>query len=68
MDEVKVIEVYLPKQLSEEELTNVLKEIIAKVGASSPPDMGKVMGVASKELSGKADGKTIALKVRELLS
>ncbi len=68
MDEAKVIEVYLPKQMSEQELTEVLKEIIARVGASSPSDMGKVMGVASKELSGKADGKSIAAKVRELLS
>ena len=68
MDEAKVIEVYLPKQLGEQELSNVLKEIIARVGASSPADMGKVMGVASKELSGRAEGKTIAAKVRELLS
>jgi uncharacterized protein len=68
MDEAKVIEVYLPKQMNEQELTEVLKEIIARAGASSPADMGKVMGIASKELSGKADGKTIATKVRELLS
>ena len=63
-----VFEVYLPKALSEEELTVVLKEIIARVGASSPKEMGKVMGVASKELAGKADGKVISAKVRELLA
>ncbi len=68
IDEAKVIEVYLPKQLSDEELTGVLKEIIARVGAVSPSDMGKVMGTATKELSGKAEGKAIAAKVRELLS
>ena len=66
--QANVIEEYLPKALSEEELTVVLKEIIARVGASSPKEMGKVMGVASKELSGKADGKVISAKVRELLA
>ena len=68
MSEVEVISVYLPKQLSEEELVGKLTEIISKVGASGPQDMGKVMGVASKELSGKAEGKLIAQKVKELLS
>ena len=68
MAQANVIEEYLPKALSEEELTVVLKEIIARVGASSPKEMGKVMGVASKELSGKADGKVISAKVRELLA
>ena len=67
MAQANVIEEYLPKALSEEELTVVLKEIIARVGASSPKEMGKVMGVASKELAGKADGKVISAKVRELL-
>ena len=68
MAQANVIEEYLPKALSEEELTVVLKEIIARVGASSPREMGKVMGVASKELAGKADGKVISAKVRELLA
>ena len=64
----KIIERYLPAMLSEEELTAALKEIIAQVGATSPQDMGKVMGVATKQLAGKAEGKTINLKVRELLA
>ena len=63
----KVIEQYLPAMLSEEELTVVLHEIIAQVGATGPQDMGKVMGVATKQLAGKAEGKAINLKVRELL-
>lgn len=66
--EAAVIEEYLPKPLTEEELTATLKEIIARVGATSPKEMGKVMGVASKELAGKADGKLISAKVRELLA
>jgi uncharacterized protein YqeY len=63
-----IIEEYLPKQLSEEELTAALKEIIARVGATSAKEMGKVMGTASKELAGKAEGKAISAKVRELLA
>ena len=63
-----VIESYLPKQMSEEELTAALKAIIEKVGATSAKDMGKVMGTATKELAGKADGKGISAKVRELLA
>ncbi len=66
--EAKVIEEYLPKQLSEEELTEALKAIIARVGADSPKMMGAVMGVASKELAGKAAGAAISAKVRELLN
>lgn len=66
--EAAVIEEYLPKALSDEELTEALKEIIARVGASSPKEMGKVMGVASKELAGRADGKVISARVRELLA
>lgn len=66
--QVAVLEEFLPKQLSEEELTAVLKEIIASVGASSPQDMGKVMGVATKKLSGLADGRAISAKVKELLA
>lgn len=63
-----IIEEYLPKQLSEEELTDALKEIIARVGATSAKEMGKVMGTATKELAGKAEGKAISAKVRELLA
>ena len=65
--EAAVIEEYLPKQLSEEELTEELKKIIAQTGATSAKEMGKVMGVASKALAGRADGKVISAKVRELL-
>lgn len=63
-----IIEEYLPKQLSEEELTAALKEIIARVGATSAKEMGKVMGTATKELAGKAEGKAISAKARELLA
>ena len=63
-----IIEEYLPKQLSEEELTAALKEIIARVGATSAKEMGQVMGTATKELAGKAEGKAISAKVRELLA
>lgn len=63
-----IIEEYLPKKLSEEELTAALKEIIARVGATSAKEMGKVMGTATKELAGKAEGKAISAKVRELLA
>lgn len=66
--ELAVIETYLPKPLSEEELTAELTKIIAETGASSPADMGKVMGVASKALAGRADGRAISAKVRELLA
>ncbi|MCH5235345.1 MAG: GatB/YqeY domain-containing protein [Muribaculaceae bacterium] len=65
--EAAVIEEYLPKQLSEEELTAELKAIIAEVGAEGPKDMGKMMGVATKKLAGKAEGKAISAKVKELL-
>ena len=64
----KVIERYLPAMMTEEELTAALTEIIAQVGATSPQDMGKVMGVATKQLAGRAEGKAINLKVRELLA
>ncbi len=66
--EAAVIEEYLPKQLSEAELEEVLKGIIAQTGATSAKEMGKVMGVASKALAGKADGRAISAKVKELLS
>jgi len=67
MAQVEVIRAYLPKQISVEELEAALKEIIVKVGATGPRDMGKVMGMAQKELSGKADGKAIADTVKKLL-
>lgn len=57
LEQVKVIEEYLPKQMSEEEIKQAVKEIIAATGATSMKDMGKVMGTASKQLAGKADGK-----------
>ena len=63
-----VIEEYLPKQLSEEELASELKAIIERVGATSAKDMGKVMEVASKALAGRAEGKAISAKVKELLA
>ena len=63
-----IIEEYMPKQLTDEELTSALKEIIARVGATSPKEMGKVMGVASRELAGKAEGRVISAKVKELLA
>ena len=67
-EEIAVIERFLPKQLSEAEIKEALAKIIAEVGASSPADMGKVMGVATKQLAGKADGKAIGAAVKELLS
>ena len=68
MAELAVIEKYLPQQLSVEEVTEKLKEIIAQVGASGPQDMGKVMGMATKALAGQSDGKTISGIVRQLLT
>ena len=65
--EIAVIEQYLPQQLSETELRDRLQAIIARVGASAPSDMGKVMGAATKELAGQADGKTISAMVKTLL-
>jgi len=67
-EEIAVIERFLPKQLSEEELKSELKQIISETGASSPADMGKVMGAATKKLAGRADGKTISAAVKELLA
>lgn len=66
--ELAIIEEFLPKQLTEDELKAKLQEIIARVGASGPSDMGKVMGVASKELAGLADGKAISANVKSLLA
>ena len=65
--EVAIIEKYLPEQLSEDEIKTELSKIIQQVGASGPQDMGKVMGMASKAMSGKADGKTISGLVKQLL-
>jgi uncharacterized protein YqeY len=67
-EELAVIEKFLPKQLSAEEIKTELEKIIKETGASSPADMGKVMGAATKQLSGKADGKMIATLVKELLA
>lgn len=66
--EATVIEAYMPKQLSDEELTAELQAILTEVGAAGPQDMGKVMGVASKRLAGRADGRAISTKVKELLN
>ena len=65
--QVAVIETYLPKQMSAEELEAALKAIIAEVGAEGPKDMGKVMGTATKRLAGLAEGRSISAKVKELL-
>lgn len=67
-EEIAVIEKFLPKQMSAEEIKAAVAAIIAETGASSPADMGKVMGVATKQLAGKADGKTISALVKELLN
>jgi len=67
-EEIFVIEKYLPKQMSVDELKEALKKIIDEVGAKTPQEMGKVMGVATKQLAGKSDGKTISAMVKELLS
>lgn len=67
-EEIAVIEKFLPQQMSPEELKEALSKIITSVGASSPADMGKVMGVATKQFAGKADGKTISALVKELLA
>lgn len=68
LTQVQVLELYLPQQLSAEELEVELKKIIADVGAATPQDMGKVMGVATKALSGKAEGRAISETVKRLLS
>jgi uncharacterized protein YqeY len=68
MAEAAVIEQYLPAQLSDTEIESAVKAIVNQVGAQGPQDMGKVMGMASKQMAGKADGKAIAQKVKEILS
>ena len=67
-EELSIIEQFLPAQMSGEELKKELQEIILETGASSPADMGKVMGAATKKLAGKADGKAISAAVKELLA
>jgi uncharacterized protein len=67
MFQVAVFESYLPAKLSDDELTGIIKQIIAETGATSVKEMGKVMGIASKKLAGLADGKEISAKVKELL-
>ncbi len=67
-EEIAIIEKFLPKQMSPDEIKVELIKIIEQTGASSPAEMGKVMGVASKQLAGKADGKTISALVKELLA
>ncbi|MFP4023750.1 MAG: GatB/YqeY domain-containing protein [Thiohalospira sp.] len=67
IDEAKIIEKYLPAQMSDEELTHSIKVIIDEVGASTMADMGKIMGIATKKLAGKAEGKAIADKVKSML-
>jgi uncharacterized protein YqeY len=68
LQELEVIERYLPKQLTEAEIRTKIQDIIGRVGAKSPADMGKVMGVATKELAGQADGKVVSAVVKDLLN
>jgi len=68
MAQIKILEEYLPKQMDDNELTAIIKSIIEKTGATSIKDMGKVIGLASKELAGKAEGRLISEKVKSLLS
>jgi len=67
-EEIAVIEKFLPEQMSEEDLKNELSQLIQQLGASSPADMGKVMGAATKQFAGRAEGKAISSAVKELLS
>jgi uncharacterized protein len=67
-EEISVVERYLPKQMSEEEVKAILKEVIASVGATSAADLGKVMGAATRQLAGKADNKTVSALVKQMLS
>lgn len=68
LSEMRVMEAYLPKALSEDEVRNILKEVVAEVVATGPKDMGKVMGAATKRLAGQADGRLISTIVKELLA
>lgn len=67
-EELEIITRYLPEQMSEDEIEKIIKDIITQTGAENMKDMGKVMGMATKQLAGKADGKAISLKVKSLLS
>jgi hypothetical protein len=67
-EEIAIIEKFLPAQISPDELKNILQKIITETGASSPADMGKVMGLATKQLAGKTDGKSISTMVKVLLA
>jgi uncharacterized protein YqeY len=67
-EEIAIIEKFLPKQMNQDELKKVIQKIITETGASSPADMGKVMGIATKQLAGKIDGKSISTMVKEMLS
>lgn len=67
MDEMKVIEPYLPQQMSRFEIEGYIQEVIQRTGATSVSDMGKIMGIANKELAGQADGRTISEVVKQLL-
>ena len=67
-EEIAIIEKFLPQQLSPEELKQALQKIISEAGAAGPADLGKVMGIASKQFAGKADGKTISSLAKELLA
>ena len=68
VEEMEVIEVYLPKQMDKAEIEVFLKDLISRIGATSVKDMGKVMGVATKQLAGKTDGKAVSAAVKELLA
>jgi len=68
LDQAAVIETYLPAQMSQDDITVIIKKIISQTGATSAKDMGKVMGMASKELAGKADNKIVSIIVKELLN
>jgi len=68
MEQVAIFGIYLPEKMSEEDLLAAVKTIVEQVGASSMKDMGKVMGIASKKLAGKADGSAISVIVRQLLA
>ncbi len=68
LQQIAVIEAYLPKQMSDADIKAAVQQIITQVGAKSPADMGKVMGVATKQLAGKADGKVVSTLVKELLA
>ena len=67
-EEITIIEKFLPAQMNQEELKSILQKIISETGAASPSDMGKVMGLATQQLAGKADGKSISAMVKELLT